>query len=125
MKKFDPEQIFLNNFGRRILKTGTKIDIDPLTTRCALLDNCFCSRNDDCAVGQTCTTLPGYSYYPVCETKNVVPETKVDKNIFPPPLGIVDWLVTMVPTLVTAVIGKCVVPKVIKTITSITDSLLG
>lgn len=32
MKKFDPNEIFLNNFGRRITKTDTKIDSDPSTT---------------------------------------------------------------------------------------------
>lgn len=125
MKKFDPNQVFLNNFGRRILETGTDIDIDPLTTRCALLDNCFCSCDDDCANGQICTSLPGYSDYPVCQTKNVVPETKIDKKLFPPPLGIADYLVDTVPTLVTSVLSQCTIPKVVNTVTSITSSIIN
>ncbi len=125
MQKFDPNQIFINNFGRRILKTGSKIDIDPLTTRCALLDNCFCSSDSDCGDGQICTTLPGYDLYPVCETKNVVPETKIDRNLFPPPLGIGDFLVNTVPTLAASVLSKCTVPKVLDTVTGIVRPLLG
>lgn len=125
MKKSDPNEIFLNNFGRRILKRGTKIDTDPLTIRCALLDNCFCSKDSDCANNQICTSLPGYSNYTVCQTENVVPETKVDKSKFPPELGILNWLLTTVPTLATSVLAKCTVPKVLKTITDIAGSLLG
>lgn len=116
MNKFDPKGIFLNNFGRRLLKTGTKTDIDPLTTRCALLDNCFCTSENDCAKGQICTTLTGYSSYPVCETKNVAPPTKFNKSILPPLLGIGNYFTTTVPALVTAVLGKCTVSNVVDSV---------
>lgn len=124
MEKHDPNGIFLNNFGRRIIRKGTKIDTDPLTTHCALLDNCFCSVDEDCADTQICSSVPGYDY-PVCETKNVVAEAKFDKSKFPPPLGILNWLLTTVPTLATSVLAKCTVPKVVKTVTGITNSILG
>lgn len=124
MEKFDPDKVFLNNFGRRITRKGTKIDIDPLTTRCALLDNCFCSKDSDCANTQICTTIDGYDYN-VCETENVVAEAKCDKSTFPPPVGILNWLLTTVPTLATAVVAKCTLPSVIKTVAEITGLILG
>lgn len=106
MEKFDPNEIFINNFGRRLKRKGSKVDIDPLTTRCALLGNCICSTNDDCADTQTCTTIPGYDYY-VCKTRNELPELPVDKNRFPPPFGMLRYLITDVFTLVSAARANC------------------
>lgn len=73
MNKYDPDERFINNFGRRLKGTGSKVDTDPLLTRCALLDNCFCTKNADCGADQSCTTLPGYAYR-VYKTKNEVPD---------------------------------------------------
>lgn len=91
MNESDPKQIFLNDFGRRILRTGTKINSDPSSFRCALLDNCFCSVDGDCADTQTCTELASYPNYPVCKTENEVAETHLDKSAFPPPAGFLNW----------------------------------
>lgn len=125
IKKYDPEGIFQNNFGRRITKNGTKIDIDPFTTRCALLDNCFCSNNSDCADTQSCISISGYTY-PVCKTRNEVAETKFDRSLLPPPSGLLDWLLTIVPTLVTAVVAKCPILGLVNTIVpNVLGSLLG
>lgn len=103
MNKFDPKGIFLNSFGRRLTYKGTKIDIDPLTTRCALLDNCFCSRNSDCAETQICTSISGYNY-PVCKTKNIV-FRKFNRNAYLPKFDMVDWATNTVPTLISSL--KC------------------
>lgn len=108
MNKFDPNEIFINNFGRRIKHKGTKVDIDPLTTHCAILDNCICSKDADCGYYQTCTTLPGYSYR-VCKTRNEVPEFTVHKNGFPPSLGVLGYLLTSIPTLANAALANCTV----------------
>ncbi|XP_037041555.1 L-gulono-1,4-lactone dehydrogenase-like isoform X3 [Bradysia coprophila] len=112
MKKFDPNQIFLNNFGRRLLKIGSKIDIDPLTTRCALLDNCFCSLDTDCGKGQICTTLPGYDDCYVCQAKHVAPVTKFNINQVAP-FGAIDFLLRIAPFMVTSVMTECNSKKVI------------
>lgn len=104
MNKFDPNEVFINNFGRRIKRKGTKVDIDPLTTRCALLDNCICSKNSDCGEHQMCTTLPGYSYR-VCKTRNEVPEFTTDK--FPPTLGGLGFLLMNIPTIAKAAHANC------------------
>lgn len=106
MNKYDPDEVFINNFGRRIKRTGDKIDIDPLTKHCALLDNCFCSRDSDCASTQICTKLPGYVYN-VCKNKNEVAPVAFDRSLFRPPFGILSYLVSDVPTLVRSVIANC------------------
>lgn len=106
MNKFDPYETFINNFGRRIKRKGTRVDIDPLTTRCALLDNCICSKNCDCGEAQICTTLPGFNYR-VCKTRNEVPEYNVDKNAFPPRSGLLGYLFNGVSTLATAAHAQC------------------
>lgn len=106
MNKFDPNEVFINSFGHRMKQTGTKVDTDPATKHCALLDNCICSKDTDCGNTQTCTSLPGYTYK-VCKTINEIPEKTVDRNTFPPPLGILDWLATTVPTLATATLANC------------------
>lgn len=104
MKKFDPNGIFLNNFGRRLTYNGTKIDIDPLTTKCALLDNCFCSKDSDCADTQTCTTISGYRY-PVCKTKNIRSGQTFNRKEYPANFSIVDWFKNTVPALISSL--KC------------------
>lgn len=106
MNKFDPNEIFINNFGRRIKRKGTKVDIDPLTVRCALLDNCICSKDADCGRDQTCTTLPGYKYH-VCKTRNEIREFTMDRSAFPPALGVVGYFLNNIHTLANAVLADC------------------
>lgn len=107
MDKYDPSGLFMNSFGHRIKRTGTKIDANPLgRKRCALMDICICSKDLDCASTQTCTKLKGYTYR-VCKTKNEMPEIVFDKSLLPPPLGVVSYLVSDVPTLLTSVIANC------------------
>ncbi|XP_037029702.1 L-gulonolactone oxidase 5-like isoform X2 [Bradysia coprophila] len=125
MKKFDPNERFMNSFGRRIVKRDTKIDSDPKSTRCALLDNCFCSQNKDCISTQTCTKLSGYPDYPVCKTKNEVPEVHLDKSAFPPPAGIFNWLVVSVPNLVIPVLAQCPPTGLLNTVPNLVGSILG
>lgn len=115
MNKYDPDEVFINNFGRRIKRTGTTVDTDPLAKRCALLDNCICSKNGDCASTQICTTLPEYKYK-VCKTKNEIAEFVFDKSSFPPPLGVVPYLVSVVPTLLKAVISNCSLTDAVGTV---------
>ncbi|KAJ6635041.1 L-gulonolactone oxidase 2 [Pseudolycoriella hygida] len=104
MKKFDPNGIFMNNFGRRLTHMDTKIDMDPLTTRCALLDNCFCSKNADCGDAQICTTINGYKYK-ACKTKNIVSTDKFDENEFSPNFNVKDWFIEKIPVLISSL--KC------------------
>lgn len=106
MNKFDPNEIFINNFGRRMKRTGTTVDIDPLTVHCALLDNCICSKDIDCGRDQTCTTLAGYTYR-VCKTRNEVQEFTMDRSAFPPALGVVGYLLNNIHTLANAALAKC------------------
>lgn len=63
MKTFDPQGIFLNKFGRRLLGISKDMDIDPNVKRCALQDYCVCSKASDCATFQQCVVVKGY---PVC-----------------------------------------------------------
>lgn len=122
MNKFDPNEVFINNFGRRLKKKGTKVDIDPLVVRCALLDNCFCSKDSDCGATQTCTTLPGYNYR-VCKTKNEVPSV-FNKGLLPPPLGILNFLAYNVPTLSTVLLGSnCSLAALISALTSTASNI--
>lgn len=106
MNKFDPNEVFINNFGLRMKRKGTKVDIDPLTVRCALLDNCICSKDTDCGDGQTCTTLPGYNYH-VCKTRNEAPEFTMDKGTFPPALGVFGYFLNNIHTLAHAALANC------------------
>ncbi|XP_037042731.1 probable L-gulonolactone oxidase 6 [Bradysia coprophila] len=122
MKKFDPKGIFLNNFGRRLLGTGTRIDADPKTIHCALLDNCFCSEDSDCVESQSCTSLPGYENYPVCKTRNEVPII-FEKNRFSG-VNLLQYLSVTLPTLAAEAVTKCSVGSVIKTVTNVVGSLL-
>src|SRR5438128_2499218 len=68
MNLYDPQGIYMNDFGRRLKGIGTKINIDHKTKHCALLNNCVCRSNSDCALGQTCSRISGYPNYPVCKT---------------------------------------------------------
>lgn len=123
MNKFDPNEIFINNFGRRIKKNGTTVDTDPLIVRCALLDNCICSKNSDCGRTQICTTLPGYNY-PVCKTMNELPLV-FSKASLPPPLGILSFLAVDVPTLALALLGNCTIDALVNTLRNIGGNVLG
>lgn len=87
-------------------RQGTKVDIDPLTVHCALLDNCICSKDTDCGNDQTCTTLPGYTYR-VCKTRNELPEFTMDRSFFPPALGVLGYLLNNIHTLTNAALAKC------------------
>lgn len=106
MNKFDPNEVFINNFGRRIKNSGTKVDFDPLITRCALLDNCFCSKNQDCGENQFCTTIPEYNYN-VCKTKNENPPISISKSILPKGNALMSFIFTEVETIATALLSDC------------------
>jgi hypothetical protein len=79
MAEYDPNGVFMNDFGRRLKGQGTKVNFDPATRHCVLLDNCLCSRHGDCANGQVCSRLEGYPDFPVCiptgRTKEVLDTT--------------------------------------------------
>lgn len=124
MNKYDPDEIFINNFGRRLKRTGTKMDIDPKTIHCAILDNCICSKNSDCGTNQICSTVSGY-VYKVCRTRNEVAPVVTDiKSLVPPPLGIVPWLVSTLPTLVKSVISNCSLTDAVGTVGLLLPSLI-
>jgi len=112
MNKHDPYGIFMNNFGRRMKKTGTTVDTDPSTTHCAILDNCICTKDSDCGDTQRCTSITGYNYR-VCQTKNEFPEKTIDLNSFPPLSGILTWFSTTITTLATQAIANCSLTGVI------------
>jgi len=118
MTEYDPNGIFMNNFGRRLTGEGTAIDVDPEAKRCALLDYCVCSKNEDCAATQYCGAVEGYRDMPVCRTDN---DGEVNKQIEiyeGAEDNVVVWLTTRFPgyvakaklqcaaTLVTAGRGK-------------------
>ncbi len=83
MSEYDPDGIFLNDFGRRLEGSDTKISSDPRTTHCALLDNCICSHYYDCAWGQTCSTIDGYPDFPVCKDKEHLLDVLDDNPTLP------------------------------------------
>jgi len=66
MRKYDPDEVFMNNFGRRLQGASNRMSTDPRVTHCALLDDCVCSTNQDCAPRQICSRISGYPDYPVC-----------------------------------------------------------
>lgn len=107
MKKNDPKGVFMNKIGLRLKGVGTKIDANPLSTRCALLGGCFCSKDGDCGVNQTCTTLPGYSQYRVCKTKNEEHQCGCKKPALPPLCDLVKYLDEDVPKIAAAALSKC------------------
>lgn len=106
MNKHDPKGVFMNKIGLRLKGKGTKLDANPLSTHCALLGSCFCSKNRDCGPNQTCTTLPGYSYR-VCKTNNEEPDCNSEKSSLPKLKDLVKYLDADVPKLASAVLSKC------------------
>lgn len=112
MNRKDPEGVFLNSFGRRIKKIGTKVDNDPRVVRCAMLDYCFCAKNGDCGDNQICTTLPGYNYT-VCKTKNEIPINFFPKIILPNATDIFSFLGAEAVALATALNGECTLQSLI------------
>ncbi|KAJ6648570.1 L-gulonolactone oxidase 5, partial [Pseudolycoriella hygida] len=121
METYDPNGVFMNSFGYRLKRNGTKVDVDPQTTHCAILDNCFCSKDSDCGVNQICTTLTGYKYN-VCKTRNEVPPITY-KNLFPPPFGIVSYIVSTIPTAVVSLFHNCSLKDAAATIGALFQSL--
>lgn len=107
MNRHDPKGIFSNSMGKRLTRKGTKVDVNPLHIHCAMLSSCVCSKNSDCGPTQICTTLPGYSKYRVCKTKNEATECNVDRSDFPPLSGVIEYLQKDVPILTAAAINKC------------------
>ncbi|CAL8073253.1 unnamed protein product [Orchesella dallaii] len=71
MRKYDPNGIFLNKFGRRLLLEYDDLSMDPFVKRCALQDYCVCTKSWHCADFQMCTTINGM--FPVC------------RDVLPPP----------------------------------------
>lgn len=61
MQKYDPNGIFLNKFGMRIKGSSNALTIDPKAKHCALQSSCICSSSNDCASGQICGKLSGFS----------------------------------------------------------------
>ncbi len=115
MNKYDPNEVFINSFGRRIKKTGTKVDIDPMVKHCALLDYCFCTMDGDCGDSQTCTTLPGYEYK-VCQTQNEIPIDFFPKAILPNATSVFDFFAKEAQALATALLSNCSVESLLYTL---------
>ncbi len=93
MKEFDPSEVFMNDFGRRLMGIGTKVNTDPLVTHCALMDDCICKKDGDCGNQQVCSRIEGYPEYPVC--KDIRPRSEEDKRLHSDPLsvhGILNYL---------------------------------
>ena len=88
MHQYDPKGVFLNDFGRRLLGIGTRINFDPMTKHCALLDNCICAKDSDCADGQNCGTLNGFR---VCKSPSLLPEILTPPPALPFP-SVITWL---------------------------------
>ena len=94
MWEYDPYEVFMNDFGRRLKGTGDKINLDPSTTHCALLDNCICSHHSDCAQNQICSTIEGYPDYPVC--KDIESKFEIlDDNPNLPTTSISDYFISI------------------------------
>lgn len=69
MRKYDPNGVFLNKFGKRILLESNELTVDPHVKRLALQDYCICDKHVDCADFQVCTKVNGA--FPVC--KDMIP----------------------------------------------------
>ncbi|KAJ6635226.1 L-gulonolactone oxidase 5 [Pseudolycoriella hygida] len=117
MTKYDPNGVFLNSFGHRLKKTGTKVDLDPMVKHCALLDNCFCSADGDCGKNQICTKISGYNYN-VCQTKNEIPVDFFPHIILPKEngTGLLNFFSTEVQAIANALQGKCSITSLISAI---------
>lgn len=125
MNKYDPNGVFMNSFGHRMKKTGSKVDIDPDVKHCALLDNCICSKNNDCGKNQICTTVSGYEYQ-VCKTKNEGPiPLPFDKSIFPGSGDILGFLTGKALTLSTTLLSNCTVDAMNDVLGDTTGDPLG
>ncbi len=65
MEELDPKGVFLNDFGRRLRFGCSKTSMDSNVKHCALVDNCFCSKDEDCGDGKAdsnyCVKLQGYN----------------------------------------------------------------
>jgi hypothetical protein len=111
MLEYDPNGVFMNNFGRRLVGIGTKQDSDPAANRCALLDFCFCSQNRDCGPTQFCGTVPGYPDKPVCRTKN---DHKVIDQVvmYKFPKYYIQWMLQNIPTLFAKAKFKCAISAI-------------
>lgn len=64
MATYDPNRVFINKFGNRILGISDLLDRDPSATHCALQDYCVCHSSSDCGNSLYCTRLNGY---PICK----------------------------------------------------------
>lgn len=122
MNKYDPNEVFINNFGRRLKRKGETVDSDPDANRCALLDYCFCTEDGHCGDTQACTNVQGYEYR-VCKTKNEIAPITIDQIPLPSPdwltTGIGPYLISTVPNLVKGVISNCTLTDAIGTIGSV------
>ncbi|KXN70657.1 hypothetical protein CONCODRAFT_6736 [Conidiobolus coronatus NRRL 28638] len=62
MQKYDPNGLFLNKFGKRLLRSGDEAyDIPSKVTRCAILNYCICKKDSDCPINYKCGNLVGYN----------------------------------------------------------------
>jgi hypothetical protein len=96
----------MNNFGRRMMGTGQKVDVDPDAKQCALLDYCICSKDKDCGITQYCDSVPGYPGKPVCRTRN--DEQVLEQVVmYPYPQNLVGWITTQVPLITARGKAKC------------------
>lgn len=70
MRKFDPQGVFLNKFGRRLTLQSNELMTDPKVKKCALQDYCVCGKDADCASSQVCGKLGKFN---ICTDKNPSP----------------------------------------------------
>lgn len=72
MKKYDPLGVFRNAFAAQLLAENYHKEEDHYEPHCALQDNCFCKKDQDCAEPeQICGTFTFHSpvAYRVCKDK--------------------------------------------------------
>lgn len=68
--RFDPNGLFSNLFGNRVLGIGhDRYTIPRRVEHCAIQDYCICKKDSDCAMFQKCGSLIGY---PVCMSSSVL-----------------------------------------------------
>jgi len=116
----------MNKFGRRLVGTDTAIDLDQKVRRCAMLDNCICSKSSDCGPGQVCGYVEGYWSHPVCRTLN---DELVLKQVQKAelPINFVAWILETIPALVLTAKARClaVIANATKTILRGGKGVLG
>jgi FAD-dependent oxidoreductase len=62
VEKYDPNGLFSNKFGSRILGLGEDAyEIPEKVSHCALQDYCICSKNSDCPSTHKCGSLIGFN----------------------------------------------------------------